>query len=183
MRHLSIKGTQFLFAAAFVAIVAGGTHVIPGSSQRGICSVCRRDRPLLTNGTVKIHGPVDDRCLGSRKSPQVHSEESNNVPRSPVSNGLAQPPSSHSGSGSRSRSATIDLGPLVGKVLKRIPRSSRLQVAKKFASILDATIYHNDPDSWERLFLFPMRCLLVPSRGGKNGEIYQLSLTGQLRKK
>jgi hypothetical protein len=113
MRHLNIKGTRFLFATAFVAVVTGATHIMSGCSKRGVCSVCRRDMPFLTNGTVKIHSPVDDRCVGSRKNPQVHSEEHNSVPHSPVSKGLVQPPSSHSGSSLRSKYATIDLGPLV----------------------------------------------------------------------
>ena len=52
------------------------------------------------------------------------------------------------------------------KILGRILRSARDQVARKLAEILDAITSTNSKESWERLCLFSARCLHAPPRGG-----------------
>ena len=52
------------------------------------------------------------------------------------------------------------------RILKRIPRGSRISVASKLASILAAVVEKNDDASWDRLFRFCSRCLRNPGRGG-----------------
>ena len=124
----------------------------------------------------KIHGPVTNHCCGSRKRPASFAKDKvapNEASLSPkdvdnVNDQLRPPGLSSNPSGKDSQSvSSIDPGPTIGKMLKRIPQLSRTQVAKKLSLILDNIADHNDIDSWERLFLFPRRCLLVPSRGGK----------------
>ena len=39
------------------------------SATRAPCSVCRRVMPLTRAGLVRVHGPVGNRCLGSRFPP------------------------------------------------------------------------------------------------------------------
>ena len=60
------------------------------------------------------------------------------------------------------------------KVLKRVPRASRLPAATKLASILDGIVKENDDWSWDRHFRFCSRCLRVPKRGG-----HRRSLAGE----
>ena len=42
-------------------------------SFRVPCSVCRRIMPVTTAGLVRVHGPVSNRCPGSRNPPTVTS--------------------------------------------------------------------------------------------------------------
>ena len=65
-----------------------------------------------------------------------------------------------------SKSSPIQLLPC-GKLLKRIPRTSREHAAKKLISILDGISAINDIDTWMRLLKFPRRCFQVPHRGGR----------------
>ena len=129
--------------------------------QRGSkepCSHCGRLIQVRLDGEIKIHGPVKDRCPGFEVSPvtrilsipetirAANPEESE--PRAP-----SQPP-------------TINPGPLLGKLIKRIPKASRHLVASKLTAILDDVSSLNSAEAWERLFLFPRRCLQAPKRGG-----------------
>ena len=175
------RHTYLTFASSLSTAMASSV-VQPSSildtSKRGNCSVCGREMPILTDGTVRIHGPVTNRCSGSRKRPAsfTNSKAPPNEASLPPTdadnvNDQLRPPRSDKDSQSVS---SINPGPTVGKVLKRIPRSSRAQVAKKLSSILDNIANHNDIDAWERLFLFPRRCLLVPSRGGKRRNLSAL---------
>ena len=62
--------------------------------------------------------------------------------------------------------ADINPGCSYVKILKRIPRSSLVSVARKLSSILHDDVWSNDCVSWEDLFLFACRCLPSPHRGG-----------------
>ena len=48
-------------------------------------------------------------------------------------------------------------------LLKRIPRASREQAVSKLAIILERVVSDNDLAVWERLLLFSLCCLRVPS--------------------
>ena len=52
------------------------------------------------------------------------------------------------------------------RILKRIPRASRDQSARKLATILDEVTAAGSVSSWMCLLKFPRRCLHVPVRGG-----------------
>ncbi|KAF2904656.1 hypothetical protein ILUMI_01519, partial [Ignelater luminosus] len=49
-------------------------------------------------------------------------------------------------------------------VLKRIPKSARIQVARKLSSIIDSSVNNNDETCWENLLTFAYVALRVPSR-------------------
>ena len=53
------------------------------------------------------------------------------------------------------------------KILRRIPRASREQAARRLSSLLDAVVSHNTYDCWLDLFCYAQSCLKVPRRGKK----------------
>ena len=117
-------------------------------------------------GVVRIHGPVSRRCPGSGKPPS-------SLTSAPRDSSLSAAPSSSTVANSRRHSsprlptaASIQLQPC-GKILKRIPRSSRVHAANKLADILEEVIAVNEADAWIRLLNFARRCLRVPKRGGR----------------
>ena len=114
----------------------------PADPSRAQCPICRRTMPLTRAGLIRVHGPVEDRCPGSRKPPS-------SLPL-------------------RENTPTEDFRPRRPSVsiLKRIPRASRDLSARKLASILDLVTTDNTVASWDRLFHFASRCLRVPKRGG-----------------
>ena len=114
----------------------------PADPSRAQCLICHRTMPLTRAGLIRVHGPVEDRCPGSRKPPS-------SLPL-------------------RENTPTQDFRPRRPSVsiLKRIPRASRDLSARKLASILDLVTTDNTVASWDRLFHFASRCLRVPKRGG-----------------
>ena len=50
------------------------------------------------------------------------------------------------------------------RVLKYIPKAAREQYGQKLGKFLDGIVKNNTPQSWERLFLFSVWYLRVPSR-------------------
>lgn len=48
------------------------------------------------------------------------------------------------------------------RVLKRIPKGTRIIAAYKLAEIMDRTASKNDTSSWEELLLFPFKAFKVP---------------------
>ena len=53
------------------------------------------------------------------------------------------------------------------KVLKRIPRLSRVTASRKLVSVGEQVVARNDIQSWTRLLSFPKKCLFTTQRGGK----------------
>lgn len=122
--------------------------------MRALCNVCLRSMPLRKDNTIRVHGPVGDRCPGSGSSP---------FPRdSPID----IPPRTDSQTSTENRADDFSTLPYV-RILKRIPRASRDQSARKLATILDEVTADNSVSSWMRLLNFPRRCLRVPVRGGR----------------
>lgn len=110
------------------------------SSDRGSCSICRRDMPIRSDGKVKIHGPVLNRCLGSGVSlvdpssiTVTHMAESSTPSTSPSVS--ADTPGVVNGTSLLPR--LINPGRFTDKVVKRIPCASRHQAALKLTDILD----------------------------------------------
>ena len=130
------------------------------------CFHCKRSMPLRLDGNVRIHGPFNDRCRGSGQPPDqpeasFQADLTNN--HSPSS--ASQNTSTASTSEPDSR-YSFSPGRFSGRVLKRIPKASRVCTAKKLKELLSAITDANDKPSWERLLLFPSRCLIAPKRGG-----------------
>ena len=119
--------------------------------SRALCTTCRRAMPLRRDGNIRSHGPVKDRCKGSGKPPLPEPVGSSLTP--PAVNQPAAP----------EPLASIYPRP---KLLRRIPRGSRESSAIRFSTILENIVSDNSVASWNRLFLFPSRCLRVPARGG-----------------
>ena len=116
---------------------------------------------ITAAGLVRQHGPLRARCPGSHQPPANST----------------QPPQAV-----LSRSGRPLVAPLTGsatfqptclppratvKILKRIPKASRLSAGRKLATILEAVVGKNDHASWDRLFRFSSRCLRAPKRGGQ----------------
>ena len=123
------------------------------------CSVCRRVFTLTKIGLVRTHGPVDNRCSGSRAPPDSKSAAS--APLDKVQQGLASPV----------QGEEEDLQRLPNryavKILKRIPHGSQEVAARKLASVVEAAVAKNDQSSWNRLLRFTTHCLRAPKRGGR----------------
>ena len=60
------------------------------------------------------------------------------------------------------------------KILKRIPRLSRVTAARKLADAVQQVVARNDVPSWARLLSFPKRCFGTPRRGGKRWSLATL---------
>ena len=140
--------------------------------HKGLCSHCGWLIQARLDGNVKIHGPFKDRCPGSGSPP------ASNTSSSPTS-GMTPPEDTYSASQPRvsfdvtdpDSLSSINPGPFRGKVIKRILKASRHQVASKLSDILNDVTTHNSAEAWKRLFLFPRRCLLAPKRGGRRGNL------------
>ena len=122
-------------------------------ANRGQCAICCRIMPLTRAGLVRVHGPVGNRCRGSRNLPFIPNLGQGagigaSPPSSPPRREVLTPPRS-----------TV-------KILKRIPRASRDHAARKLATILDQVVLNNNTASWDRLFSFAPCYLRVPRRGG-----------------
>ena len=126
------------------------------------CSVCKRVMPVRNDGKIKIHGPIPSRCLGSGIAPRDPVAVAPSPhPASPIVNPVGVGPSSPA-----TATSAINPGPVIGRIIKRIPNGSRALAATKFASILDGVVRDNSREAWDRLFLFCRRCFLSPKRGG-----------------
>ena len=133
----------------------------PISARQVGCSVCFRPFAVTAAGMIRIHGPVRARCPGSRRPPVsggVGNEEAGDPPRAPTSD-IVLTSSTTAAAGLPPRSTE--------KILKRIPKASRLQAGRKMATILEDIVWRNDHAAWDRLARFPSRCLRAPKRGGR----------------
>ena len=124
-----------------------GEHAV----NRALCKICHRPMPLRRDGAIRVHGPVGERCPGSGVAPLPCDVPSAETPQQTVR-----------------QASTEDLSILPHvRILKRLPRASRVQSARKLATILDEVTVANSFNSWMRLLKFPRRCLCVPIRGGQ----------------
>ena len=141
----------------------------------GPCAVCGRVLSLTKAGLVRTHGPVSNRCPGSRAHPVASgvSLPSSNIeaPTSCLSAQREEDCSQH----------PLSLSRLRLKPIKRIPRASRELAAKKLASIIEAVIAnHASVPAWDRLLRFSARCLRAPIRGGRRWNLARV-INDQLR--
>ena len=123
----------------------------------------RKSRPVTRLGIIRVHGPMLNRCPGSRKPPApVNTCQRGNIPD--IADSVQ----------------AFKLRRFSVKILKRIPRASRDMSARKLAEILDRVSSDGSESSWDRLFCFHARCLRVPDRGGHRRSL--ASHTNQLIK-
>ena len=142
---------------------ASQASVLP--SSRASCPACSRSMPVTKAGSIRVHGPLGNRCVGSGMYPSSAPNTVVGTPTAPA-NSAEPTPSSEEPSRPASASEIPPTGSFV-KILKRIPKASREQCGKKLASILDACVEKNDHTVWDRLLRFSSRCLRAPRRGGK----------------
>ena len=118
-----------------------------------LCTVCRRPVSITAAGLVR--GPVRSRCPGSRCAPPTPcSDTAPAQPRVRVEDPSTSP--------SQSTPPSDLLPPTNNCKIRRIPKNSRDQAARKLASILNAVVAINDHASWSHLLCFASRCLRVP---------------------
>ena len=142
----------------------------------GLCRVCKRQIHVTTTGVLYKHGPG---CAGSG----VHPVDGSVMDI----DGNSQQKRSASGDSANSvDEMTSDdfLNQLRDgmrcRLLKRIPKASRLAAAEKLAQLLSAIITNPDNlQAWIDLMLFPSCCLKVPD--GRGGRKHQKALAGKLK--
>ena len=125
-----------------------------GRSRFGYCSVCAMQRQIRSDGNVRLHGPVAYRCPGSGLPPRTVPPPL--PPSQPSSPSSESPPNSE----------ILNPGRVPFKVLPRIPRAVRDQVARKLSEIIDLVVSSNSREAWEELFLFCRKNLYTPQRRG-----------------
>ena len=141
-----------------------------------VCSVCSRSIFFNADGLIRPHGPVQKCCPGSHKLPASSGSHDllascpskaipSRVPRAPSATSIDLPfcPSTDS---SPCPSAHLPSRVTV-KILKWIPKASRLRAGQKLSNILEDIVEKNDHASWTPLFCFGRRCLRAPWRGGE----------------
>ena len=134
--------------------------------KSGQCSVCLRVICLTSTGLIYKHGPG---CSGSSQQP-IDGSVSNSQSTGSMESSLPNSTEATTKPGQKSSKEIIDLMlAKQGKILKRIPKASRILAAERFAKVLTEII--NDADSvdkWIDLLLFGVVCFAVPgNRGGK----------------
>ena len=67
------------------------------------------------------------------------------------------------------------------RVLKRIPKASRVQAAKLLTQLLNKVTAENSKPAWERLMHFASRCFLHPNRGGIKSRSLATVINCQIR--
>ena len=133
------------------------------------CAVCCLLISVTAAGLIRQHGPLRNRCPGSRKQPGPGSQSG---VLSSLSQQLHGAVGMHAASSLSSQIPTVTqrcplpLKCLV-KILKRIPRASREQAASKLATILDAIVSNSNHTSWCRLLQFSVRCFHVAGEGAR----------------
>ena len=67
------------------------------------------------------------------------------------------------------------------KIVKRIPKASRIQAARAFKETIEKIIRNNDVSSWDELMKFPMNCLRCPKRRGRKAPSLSTVINRQIR--
>ena len=128
--------------------------------SRAPCAVCKRLMPVTRTGLIRVHGPLDNRCDGSRVPPGSLPSDSDCGNSQILPPLVSDAPPSPQGALSPPK--------LAARTIKKIPRAARELAAKKLAGILGQVVASNDLASWDRLLHFGSRCLRVLPRGGSN---------------
>ena len=136
-------------------------------AAKALCSVCLRGLSVTATVLIRSHGPVGDRCPGSRKPPK--QPDASPRPTSPSSGrgpSSGQPPAPSLDIRS---AASMDLAASLepfpdARTLGRIPKAARYQCRAKLTTIMEEVVGENSIDAWNRLFQFPTRSFRTPER-------------------
>ena len=112
--------------------------------------------------STSIPNRCENRCENSGSSSST-PESASIVPDDPSAPPVTQP------SGQRDLNDFDSLRDFLSqpnRMLKRIPRLSRVTVARKLAEVIRVVVSRNDEPAWTRLLSFPRRCFCAPARGG-----------------
>ena len=134
--------------------------------KSGRCSVCLCVICLTSTGLIYKHGPG---CTGSSQLP-IDGSISNSQSQGSFGSSIPSSTEATTKPCHESSKEIIDL--LLakqGKVLKRIPKASRIFAAERFAKVLTGVISDTDSvDKWIELLLFGVVCFAaLGNRGGK----------------
>ena len=133
------------------------------SQQRsaGPCDHCGKVVSLLSNGVVRCHGPIRQRCPGSNKPPNGTSS-GNEVPSVKLQETiqLSEEPTSleYAEAVRRARSKTLNF----------VPKGSRPHFATALEKAERATLRNpSSSEAWLRLSCIASICLKAPARAGR----------------
>jgi hypothetical protein len=139
--------------------------------QFGQCTHCLRVLSLTTVGLLHSHGHG---CPGSGQLPVAGSLKSVSLcPKRNTPSSLASPDLASTSSSANQSQSPSDIMEMLRqcrcRVLKRVPKASRIPAAEKLAGTLQQVLAHPDyVSNWTELFLFSFSCFGVPGqRGGK----------------
>ena len=136
------------------------------------CAVCVRVLTLTKAGLVRTHGPVANRCPGSRTPPDASGDSPTPTEDVQVSRLTTQ------------REEACSQRPLSKprvKPIRRIPRASREPAAKKLASVIEAVVANPaSVPACDRFLHFSARCLRAPTRGGRRWNLARV-INDQIR--
>ena len=122
---------------------------------------------------LSTHGgrqALSDRCPGSRQTPDQSCQPRDSESSPAYSESVPLSADAASGAPSDSSSQFSSAISLLGQrfqPLRRIAKGSREAAGAKLKAILEDVVASNTVEAWERLLLFPRRCLHKPSRGGQ----------------
>lgn len=106
---------------------------------------------VTSSGLLRVHGPVHNRCAGSRVSPvdaAAPAQSEFTVAQTPRPRGAAI------SDASRDCDLAVDLDQLFAQrqpqVIRRIPKGSRESASKKLCEILEDILSTNSNEAWTR---------------------------------
>src|SRR5664279_3407903 len=142
----------------------------PDTRKNGQCTRCLRAISLTAAGLIRSHGP---NCSGSGQPPVDGSVTSAATLRPKFNTQSSVPPGARPSDNGAAVRSPADIMELLRhrrcRVLKRIPKASRIPAAGKLAETLRQVVV--DPDSvdkWVDLLSFTFACFGVPGqRGGR----------------
>lgn len=115
------------------------------ATQRAICPTCNRSICLLSDGSLRQHGPIENRCGSSGKRVTADMSDQDVM--------------------LRAKELLSSVRKSSCKVLKYIPKASRVNLAtaleKTVSDILKSPM---NIQLWKRLLLFTYHCLKAPAR-------------------
>src|SRR5664279_4677870 len=141
----------------------------PDTRKNGQCTRCLRAISLTAAGLIRSHGP---NCSGSGQPP-VYGSVTSTTLRLKFSTQSSLPAGAQLSDNGTAVRSSADIMELLRhrrcRVLKRIPKASRIPAADKLAETLRQVVV--DPDSvdkWVDLLTFTFACFGVPGqRGGR----------------
>ena len=146
------------------------TNVPPNSRQNGQCTQCLRVLSLTSSGLLHAHGHG---CLGSSQPPVAGSITTVACLKRDTQSAASSAPVNGTNASATAHQSPSDIMEMLRRhrcrVLKRVPKASRIPAAEKLASTLQQVVANPDDIlKWTELLLFTFSCLGVPGqRGGK----------------